>query len=130
MKTWHDEHLEKRTLGDIIADMITTFVGSWSFVFLHTAWFFVWIVFKIEEYPYGLLTLIVSLEAIFLSTFVMMNQNRQTQRDRENADADYETNRAAKEEIEALQKSLYRLETEKLDKIIDLITPEDLTTIQ
>jgi uncharacterized membrane protein len=59
-----------------IADRITTFAGSMSFVYLHVIWFAVWIVFSVESYPYGLLTMIVSLEAIFLSTFVMISQNR------------------------------------------------------
>jgi len=47
-----------------------------TFVYLHIIWFASWIVFGVERYPYGLLTMIVSLEAIFLSTFVMISQNR------------------------------------------------------
>jgi uncharacterized membrane protein len=60
-----------------IADVITRFAGSMWFVYLHIAWFSFWIVVGVERYPYGLLTMIVSLEAIFLSTFVMISQNRQ-----------------------------------------------------
>jgi uncharacterized membrane protein len=59
-----------------IADKITTFAGSMAFVYLHIIWFGCWIGFGVEDYPYGLLTMIVSLEAIFLSTFVMISQNR------------------------------------------------------
>jgi len=59
-----------------IADVITAFSGSMLFVYLHVAWFACWIGFGVEKYPYGLLTMIVSLEAIFLSTFVMISQNR------------------------------------------------------
>ena len=59
-----------------VADAITTFAGSMSFVYLHIIWFSCWIGFGAESYPYGLLTMIVSLEAIFLSTFVMISQNR------------------------------------------------------
>jgi uncharacterized membrane protein len=59
-----------------IADRITSFAGSMRFVYMHIAWFAGWIVFRVEHYPYGLLTMIVSLEAIFLSTFVMISQNR------------------------------------------------------
>jgi uncharacterized membrane protein len=59
-----------------IADLITTFAGSMAFVYIHVVWFAVWIGFGVEGYPYGLLTMIVSLEAIFLSTFVMISQNR------------------------------------------------------
>jgi uncharacterized membrane protein len=59
-----------------VADRITTFAGSMAFVYIHLVWFAVWIVVRIEDYPFGLLTMIVSLEAIFLSTFVMISQNR------------------------------------------------------
>jgi len=59
-----------------IADSITTFAGSMMFVYIHLMWFAVWIIFRVEKYPFGLLTMIVSLEAIFLSTFVMISQNR------------------------------------------------------
>ena len=59
-----------------IADQITTFAGSMAFVYIHIVWFGCWIGFGVEKYPYGLLTMIVSLEAIFLSTFVLISQNR------------------------------------------------------
>jgi uncharacterized membrane protein len=59
-----------------IADRITAFAGSMAFVYIHLAWFGCWIAFRVEGYPFGLLTMIVSLEAIFLSTFVMISQNR------------------------------------------------------
>ncbi|HKH14570.1 MAG TPA: DUF1003 domain-containing protein, partial [Solirubrobacterales bacterium] len=59
-----------------VADAITRFAGSMLFVYLHVIWFASWIGFGVEDYPYGLLTMIVSLEAIFLSTFVMISQNR------------------------------------------------------
>jgi uncharacterized membrane protein len=65
-----------RSLQNRIADKITQFAGSMLFVYVHIAWFAVWIVFRVEKYPFGLLTMIVSLEAIFLSTFVMISQNR------------------------------------------------------
>ena len=59
-----------------LADRITAFSGSMAFVYIHLAWFGCWIAFGVEGYPFGLLTMIVSLEAIFLSTFVMISQNR------------------------------------------------------
>jgi uncharacterized membrane protein len=59
-----------------IADRITAFAGSMWFVYIHIVWFGLWIGLGVERYPYGLLTMIVSLEAIFLSTFVMISQNR------------------------------------------------------
>jgi uncharacterized membrane protein len=65
-----------KSIENRIADRITTFSGSMRFVYLHALWFGCWIGFGVEPYPYGLLTMIVSLEAIFLSTFVMISQNR------------------------------------------------------
>ena len=72
------EHARKRaeSVQNRIADRITTFAGSMAFVYIHILWFGCWIGFGVEKYPYGLLTMIVSLEAIFLSTFVMISQNR------------------------------------------------------
>jgi uncharacterized membrane protein len=76
------KHAEERAnnLQNRVADKITTFAGSMAFVYLHVLWFVVWIVagtvFGFDAYPFGLLTMIVSLEAIFLSTFVMISQNR------------------------------------------------------
>jgi uncharacterized membrane protein len=72
------EHAEQRAANvqNRIADQITTFAGSMWFVYIHILWFGCWIGLGVEKYPYGLLTMIVSLEAIFLSTFVMISQNR------------------------------------------------------
>ena len=72
------EHARKRaeSVQNRIADRITPFAGSMAFVYIHIVWFGCWIGFGVEKYPYGLLTMIVSLEAIFLSTFVMISQNR------------------------------------------------------
>jgi uncharacterized membrane protein len=72
------EHARERaqSVENRIADRITAFAGSMRFVYLHVIWFAAWIGFGVEGYPYGLLTMIVSLEAIFLSTFVMISQNR------------------------------------------------------
>ena len=72
------EHAKQRaeSVQNRIADRITQFAGSMAFVYIHIVWFASWIGFGVEKYPYGLLTMIVSLEAIFLSTFVMISQNR------------------------------------------------------
>jgi uncharacterized membrane protein len=72
------KHVEKRAedAQNRVSDAITRFAGSMPFVYLHIIWFGCWIGFGVESYPYGLLTMIVSLEAIFLSTFVMISQNR------------------------------------------------------
>jgi uncharacterized membrane protein len=71
-------HTEERaeSAQNQVADHITAFSGSMLFVYIHILWFGCWIAFGVEKYPFGLLTMIVSLEAIFLSTFVMISQNR------------------------------------------------------
>jgi len=86
------KHEEERaaSLQSQIADAITGFAGSMSFVYVHVAWFAFWILLPAEKYPYGLLTMIVSLEAIFLSTFVMISQNRADARRQVFADDQYE----------------------------------------
>jgi len=70
------ERERRHSVENRIADRITAFSGSMLFVYIHIAWFSLWIGLGVESYPYGLLTMIVSLEAIFLSTFVMISQNR------------------------------------------------------
>jgi uncharacterized membrane protein len=71
-----------------IADAITTFAGSMRFVYIHAAVFAVWMLF-VESDPWPKLTLVVSLEAIFLSTFVMIGQNRQAAFQQAKADHDF-----------------------------------------
>ncbi|MGC2240969.1 MAG: DUF1003 domain-containing protein [Acidimicrobiia bacterium] len=72
------EHARERARSrqNRFADKVTAFSGSMLFVYIHIIWFGCWIGFGVEAYPYGLLTMIVSLEAIFLSTFVLISQNR------------------------------------------------------
>ncbi|MGZ8708407.1 MAG: DUF1003 domain-containing protein [Gaiellaceae bacterium] len=72
------EHAKERaqSVENRVADRITAFAGSMPFVYLHVLWFASWIALGVEQYPFGLLTMIVSLEAIFLSTFVLISQNR------------------------------------------------------
>ena len=74
-----------------VADAITSFSGSMLFVYLHIIWFGCWIGFGVEDYPFGLLTMIVSLEAIFLSTFVMISQNRTDAKRQVIADQQWQT---------------------------------------
>ena len=75
-----------------------------------------------DVYPFILLNLIFSTQAAYAAPIIMMAQNRQSQRDRIQAENDYQTNIDAKKEIEELQIHLNMLETEKLDKIIELLT--------
>ncbi len=90
----------KRT-QDKVADQVTSFSGSLNFVYLHSVWFGIWIILNIgilgaslqfDKFPFGLLTMIVSLEAIFLSTFVMVSQNRQALHSEVRSKLDFEAN--------------------------------------
>jgi uncharacterized membrane protein len=97
-----------------IADKITAFAGSMPFVYIHAALFAIWMLF-IESNPWPRLTLIVSLEAIFLSTFVMIGQNRQSVFQQAKADHDFieqelelKTNTELTREIHTLTTELHR----------------------
>jgi uncharacterized membrane protein len=87
------KHAEERAQSaqNRVADRITSFAGSMTFVYLHVLWFACWIGFGVEDYPFGLLTMIVSLEAIFLSTFVMISQNRADAKRQVIADQEWRT---------------------------------------
>ena len=107
------EHGRERaeSVQNRIADRITAFAGSMAFVYLHLVWFGAWIVFGVEGYPYGLLTMIVSLEAIFLSTFVMISQNRADAKRRVVADLQWQT----VQEEDKQNQELLRLSNEILE---------------
>jgi uncharacterized membrane protein len=72
------EHSDRRaaSLQNRVADWITAFAGSMPFIYIHIVWFAIWIGLRVEKFPFGLLTMIVSLEAILLSTFILISQNR------------------------------------------------------
>ena len=86
----------QRTPEQRLADAITSFSGRMAFVDMHIVWFSVWILLNsglfnikpFDPFPYGLLTMIVSLEAIFLSTFVLISQNRMSELSEQRADLD------------------------------------------
>jgi uncharacterized membrane protein len=92
----------RKSLENRIADQITRFAGSMQFVYLHVIWFAAWIILRVEHYPYGLLTMVVSLEAIFLSTFVMISQNRADERRQVLADHQWQTVQQEEQQNEQL----------------------------
>jgi uncharacterized membrane protein len=100
-----------------IADWIAQFSGSMPFLMLNALWFIVWIsinifplgIVQFDPFPFGLLTMIVSLEAIFLSCFVLISQNRQSVKDRYKADLDYEVNLKAELEVAQLHGKVDRI---------------------
>ena len=101
----------RRSWENRVADQVTQFAGSMRFVYLHLIWFGSWIGFRLEPYPFGLLTMIVSLEAIFLSTFVMISQNRADERRQVLADQQWRTVQGE----ERQNYELLRLSTEILE---------------
>lgn len=126
--TWHDKHSETLTTGAKIADWVAKGMGSWKFIIWQTIIVVVWMFLNIvayvqhwDPYPFILLNLIFSTQAAYAAPIIMMSQNRQSERDRIQAQEDYNTNIEAKKEIEALQIQLSKIETEKLDKIISLL---------
>lgn len=102
---------ERITMVQRIADKAADFSGRFSFLLVHAAWFAVWIVLNgewlegiapFDPFPFGLLTMIVSLEAIFLSCMVLISQNRSAQKERIRSDVEYEANIRAGLEVTQL----------------------------
>ena len=102
------DHMERRkTTQDRIADWVTWFSGSMIFVYIHLAWFAIWIAVNMgwthlkpfDPYPFNLLTMVVSLEAIMLATFVLISQNRISEIADQRADLDLQINLLAEYEI-------------------------------
>ena len=101
-----------RSAQNRVADSVTLFAGSMVFVYLHIVWFGAWIGFGVERYPFGLLTMIVSLEAIFLSTFVMISQNRADEKRQVLADNQWQiiqTEEAQNEQLIELSRQILEL---------------------
>jgi uncharacterized membrane protein len=118
------KHAEQRAedVQNRAADHITAFSGSMLFVYIHIIWFASWIGFGVEKYPFGLLTMIVSLEAIFLSTFVMISQNRADARRQVFADQQYTMIEEEKKQNELMIEQNKRIE--ELDTSILALTKE------
>jgi len=96
-RNWHEKHKDSLSRTDRIADKITAFAGTVHFIYLHIIWWASWFVINshllhltFDKYPYNLLTMILSLEAILLATLIMISQNRQAARDKIQAEHQYE----------------------------------------
>jgi len=107
---------QKSTTWQKVADFIAAISANKWFVAFHVIWFGAWVLFNLvkgehgpDPYPFGLLTMIVSLEAIFLSIFVLVSQNRSGEKDRIRADADYQVNLKAQHEIMQLHGKIDKL---------------------
>ena len=119
----NEEVEEKISTLQRIADWISWFSGSMTFLMLNLIWFVIWIAVntwefslpQFDPYPFGLLTMIVSLESIFLSCFVLISQNRQAEKDRLRSDIEYEINVKAELEIAHLHEKTDRIYAEMLE---------------
>lgn len=127
-KNWHDKHKETLSIGSRVADAVANGMGSWTFIIIQTILVIVWMGLNLlafvhhwDVYPFILLNLLFSTQAAYAAPIIMMSQNRQNERDRMQAQADYQTNLEAKREIEALAIKLSQLEVDKLDKIIRML---------
>ena len=128
LKNWHQQHIENLSFGDRLADSVANGMGSWRFIIIQTLIVVLWmglnaigLAYHWDPYPFILLNLLFSTQAAYAAPIIMMAQNRQSDRDRAQADADYKTNCEAKDEIEELQKRLNAIEVDKLDKILALL---------
>lgn len=127
-KTWHDRHRESLSFGQRLADKVANGMGSWRFIIWQTAIVVLWMVLNFaafiyhwDPYPFILLNLLFSTQAAYAAPIIMMAQNRQNERDRQQALNDYQTNVDAKKEIEELMVRLNKIDVEKLDKIISML---------
>ncbi len=127
-KTWHQHHEDTLAFGQRLADSVACGMGSWRFIIIQTIIVLIWMLANVvgfiyhwDVYPYILLNLVFSTQAAYAAPIIMMAQNRQNERDRAQANADYETNLEAKREIEELLEKLNSIEIDKLDKILAIL---------
>jgi uncharacterized membrane protein len=124
----NEEVEEQSTVIERAADWIAWFSGSIMFLILHTVWFATWVtinsfnvgIAQFDPFPFGLLTMIVSLEAIFLSCLVLISQNRQVEKDRVRSDVEYEVNVKAELEIAHLHEKTDRMYEQMLARFAQL----------
>jgi CRP/FNR family transcriptional regulator, cyclic AMP receptor protein len=130
--------VEAQSLEMRIADWITAFSGSMPFLYMHLGLFTIWIALNVhvlpfgnfDPFPFGLLTMVVSLEAIILSVFVLLSQNRQAARDKTRNDIEYEINLRAELEIQELHKKIDRMNTEILGRLARIERPVQASIAQ
>lgn len=125
---WHAKHRAQLTFGQRVADGVAATMGSWTFIIVQSVILTFWIALNViawishwDPYPFILLNLALSFQAAYAAPFIMISQNRQAERDRQQAEEDFRTNVEAEHRIEALQKSLAAIEVNKLDRIIEIL---------
>ncbi|MFI5212478.1 MAG: DUF1003 domain-containing protein [Candidatus Saccharimonadales bacterium] len=147
---WHTKHKDESSIGERMADSVASGMGSWRFIIIQTIVVIIWMVLNTvgfinhwDIYPFILLNLVFSTQAAYAAPIIMMAQNRAADRDRVQAQNDYETNMEAEHRIELLQQQishfkhdthtmrileledklakLEKYHTSKLDTIIELL---------
>jgi uncharacterized membrane protein len=128
IRTWYEQEEAKESLGDRLADAVANGMGSWSFIIIQTLIVIAWMVLNFvafmnhwDPYPFILLNLLFSTQAAYSAPVIMMSQNRQSERDRAKALADYENNLASKQGIEDLLSRANGTQAAKLDRILELL---------
>jgi uncharacterized membrane protein len=128
IRTWYEQEEAKESLGDRLADAVANGMGSWSFIIIQTLIVVAWMVLNFvafvnhwDPYPFILLNLLFSTQAAYSAPVIMMSQNRQSERDRAKALADYENNLASKQGIEDLLSRANGTQAAKLDRILELL---------
>lgn len=113
---------KKATFGDHVADAVASGMGSWRFIIAQTVFVIFWMILNViglikhwDAYPFILLNLLFSTQAAYAAPIIMMSQNRQAEKDRLEAELDYQTNKRAELEIIDMQKDLANLQ-HRLDK--------------
>lgn len=125
-----EEALQRRCLSDKMADAVAAFVGSVPFVVVHVVWFVIWVAINrgwvpflqpFDPYPFALLCMIVSLEGVLLSTFVLIKQNRMSQRADHRGHLDLQVNLLSEKEITKVIQMLERISSRLgiRDQVVD-----------
>lgn len=120
------EDREEQTFGERMSDKVAEFGGSWTFIMLFGAFLVAWALINtfvlvtraFDPYPYIFLNLLLSMIAAIQAPIIMMSQNRQAQKDRENAGHDYEVNLKAELEIMGLHEKLDQLRSEQITRLL------------
>ncbi len=127
----HATKIHHSTISQIVSDKVAKTVGSWKFIIVQSCIIFVWIMFNVnipenginignfllkpwDPYPFIFLNLTLSFQAAYTAPIIMMSQNRQSEIDRENAEADYRVNRESKMEVELIKQELRRMHSKLL----------------
>ncbi|HVF67845.1 MAG TPA: DUF1003 domain-containing protein [Pyrinomonadaceae bacterium] len=125
----NEEVEERATVVQRVADWLAWFSGSIAFLVIHAVWFGAWILLNtgivnitglsgFDPFPFGLLTMIVSLEAIFLATFVLISQNRQVEKDKVRSDIEYDINVKAEMEVTELHQKVDHVHAEMMRRFV------------